>query len=186
MKVKLTSRRRGVSELVGSLLAIAITIIAGAAVFGYVNTQAGVSERQLGSGVGSTVNYLQERFVVVDMYFVSSSQVTVYLYNNGNIALSPVEILLYNSGRTLYLTYTASTVAYTTPSCGSVTATTSYENPLLWSSSTSSGLAISKQAFQAITLALPTCSGASFSSGTTYVVDVVGLYGNSVTYYQTM
>ena len=186
MKVKLTARRRGVSELVGSLLAIAITIIAGAAVFGYVNTQAGVTERQLGSGVGATVNYLQERFVVVDMYFASASQVTVYVYNNGNIALFPIEIILYNSGRTLYLTYTASTVAYTAPSCGSFTASTSYENPLLWSTATSSGIQVSIQSFQAITLTLPTCSGASFVSGTTYVVNVVGLYGNNVIYYQTM
>lgn len=185
MKVRQAARRQGISELVGSILAIAITLIAGAAVFGYVNTQAGVTEKQLGTGVGGTVNYLQERFAVVDLYFVSSSQVTVYVYNNGNIALSPVEIILYNTGRTLYLTYTASTVAYTAPGCGSFTATTSNESPLLWNSKTSSGLQISIQAFQAITLTLPTCSGASFVSGTTYVVNVVGLYGNSLTYYQT-
>jgi hypothetical protein len=167
------------------MLAIAVTLIAGAAVFGYVNAQAGVTERQLGTGVGGTVNYLQERFAVVDLYFASSSQVTVYVYNSGNIALSPVEIILYNSGRSLYLTYTASTVAYTTPNCGSFTATTSNESPLLWNPTTGSGLKVSIQAFQAIALTLPTCSGASFVSGTTYVVNVVGLYGNSVTYYQT-
>lgn len=185
MRIRRATKRQGISELVGSILAIAITLIAGAAVFGYVNTQANVTEKQLGTGVGGTVNYLQERFAVVDLYFVSSSQVTVYFYNNGNIALSPVEMILYNSGRTLYLTYSASTVAYTTPGCGSFTATTSNENPLLWSSTTSSGLQVSIQAFQAVTLTLPTCSGASFVSGTTYAVNLIGLYGNSITYYQT-
>lgn len=184
MKTRCVNRRSGISELVGSLLAIAITIVAGAAVFGYVNSQAGVTEQQLGSGVGVTVNYLQERFVVVDANFVSSSQVTLYVYNNGKVGLFPVEILVSNSEGTLSLTYTASTVTYTSPNCGSVTATTSNENPLIWNAATGSGNEVPIQSFQSITITLPTCTGASFASGTTYTFDVVGLYGNVVEYYQ--
>jgi flagellin-like protein len=184
--LRLRRSRKAISELVGSMLAIAITIIAGSAVFGYVNSQAGLTEQQLGAGVGGTVNYLQEKFAVVDVNFISSSSVAVYIYNSGRVQLSPVQVYVYDSARSsLYVSYNASEVAYTTPNCGGVSATTSNENPLLWNAQTGSGLSVPVQSFQTLTLTLPTCSGASFSSGASYIFRIVGLYGNVETYTQT-
>jgi len=185
LRARSTSRRRpGISELVGSLLAIAITITAGAAVFGYINTQAGVSERQYGGAVGGTVNYLQEQFAVVDMSFTSSTQVVLYLYDYGQVVFDPVQVLVYNTAQSTYLSYGASNVVSTAPSSCSVPASTSNENPLIWNPKSSSGLSVGIQSISTVTLTLPACSGASFASGTTYFVKVTGLYGNSVVYYQ--
>lgn len=188
MKVRSSvARRRGISELIGSLLTIAITIIAGASVFGYVNGQAGVSERQYGQSVGGTVQFLEERFTVVQLNYTSSSvsSVTIWLYNMGQINLSPVQVLLYNNGRSLYLLYNATKVITYKPSgCATITPPGSYENPLLWNSKTGSGLAVSIQTVQKVTLTLPSCAG-TFASGATYTVSILGVNGNVVVYSQT-
>jgi hypothetical protein len=169
---------------VGSLLAIAITVIAGAAVFSYVNAQAGVSERQYGASVGATVQFLEERFSVVQVNYTSSS-ITIWLFNMGQINLSPVQILLYNNGRSAYLLYNATKIISYKPSSCTTAASTTYENPLMWNPKTSTGLAVAIQSVAKLTLTLPSCSGASFSSGTTYTISVVAVNGNVVVYSQT-
>ena len=184
MKLRHGARRLGISEIVGSLLAIAITIIAGAGVFGYVNSQAKASESQYGSAAGATYNYLQEQFTVVDMSFTSGSQVTLYIYDYGNIAVSPVQVIIYDSAQATYLAYNATKIVSTKPSSCQQAATPSYENPLMWNPKTSSGMSVSAGYISALTLTFPGCSGASFSSGTTYLVKITGLYGNTITYAQ--
>lgn len=186
MKLRPHARRPGISELVGSVLAIAITIIAGAGVFGYVNGQAGATENQYGSSVGVTVNYLQEQFTVVDMSFTSTTPPTVvlYIYNYGRVTLSPVQIIVYDPQQDTYLTYNATNVVSTEPSACTVTATTTYESPLMWNPKTSSGMSVDVGSITTLTLTFPPCSGASLVSGTTYFVKVTGLYGNTVTYDQ--
>jgi len=57
-------RRKGVTELITAMLLIAMTLVAGFAVFGYVRLQANVSELSYAQSVGGTMSYLQERFVV--------------------------------------------------------------------------------------------------------------------------
>lgn len=180
LKVGLRRRRLGISELVGSVLAIALTIIAGAAVFGYVNGQAGLTEQQYGSSVGVTIDYLQEQFTVVDMSFTSASQVVVYLYNYGRVAVSPVEVIIYNSTQSVYLTYNATSIVSKAPSGCTTAASTSYEDPLVWDAATSSGMSIAIGSISSLTLTLPACSGATFVSGVTYYVKVTGLYGNII------
>jgi flagellin-like protein len=184
LKLRSAVRRRpGISEIVGSLLAIAITIIAGAAVFGYVNTQSGITERQYGASVGGTVQFLEERFVVVQLNF-TSSRVTVWLYNMGQIKLSPIQVLFYNTGRSYYILYNATKVVSYQPVACTQTAPGTYESPILWNPKTSAGLNAPVQTVQKLTLTLP-CSGEALSQGTTYTVSVLGLYGNSVVYSQT-
>jgi hypothetical protein len=184
MRINPRPRRRiALSEVVGALLSLAITVIAGAAVFGYVNTQAGVTERQYGASVGGTVQFLEERFTVVQLNY-TSSKVTIWLYNMGQINLSPVQILVYNNGRSTYLMYNATTVVSYGPKPCTAPASGN-ENPVLWNPRTSTGLAVPIQTVQKVTLTLPSCSGASFVSGTTYTVSILGVNGNVVVYYQT-
>jgi flagellin-like protein len=177
--------RKGISEVVGSLLAIAITVIAGAAVFGYVNSQAGVSERLYGSSVGGTVQFLEERYTVVQVNYTNSA-VTIWLYNMGQINLSPVQVLLYNNGRSLYVLYNATKViSYQPTGCATVTPPGNKEVPLMWNAKTGTGLSVPIQTVQRLTLTLPCTATESFSTGTTYTVSVLGVNGNVVVYSQT-
>jgi flagellin-like protein len=68
--LKLGLRRRpGLSELTGTLLMVGITLIAGAAVIGWVNGQASSSENAYGNSVANNVDFLQERFAMVTQTF---------------------------------------------------------------------------------------------------------------------
>jgi flagellin-like protein len=174
--------RKGISEIIGTLLAIAITVTAGAAVFGFVNSQAGVSENQYGSSVGSSVSYLQERFTVANVNFTNTA-ITVWLYNDGQIVLSPVEVVLYNTGRSLSVIYNSTTVESTGQVKCTVGAASGDENPGLWNTASVTGLQVPVGSIQTLRLDLP-CTGQVFSPGTTYTVSILGLYGNIVTYSQ--
>ena len=69
LKLKGGRKRFGIAELTGSLLMIALTIVAGAAVFGWAISQAGVSEGSLGQNAANQANYYHEGFVVVSVQF---------------------------------------------------------------------------------------------------------------------
>jgi len=187
LKVCYASRRRkGISELVGSLLAIAITITAGAAVFGYVNGQSAVTEKQYGQGVGAVVNQIQEKFTVFDLSFPSSNSISVWIYNTGSLTLQLSSIRVYNSSGSMSLGYNYTTSGQTktdyvydlkgTSACKIAAA--SYESQPI--SSVSDNMRVT----QLVTLTMPpTRSGCpsyghSFVSGKTYSVTVLGLYGN--------
>lgn len=168
------------------MLAIALTVIAGSAVFGYINGQAATTENQYGSSVGVTVNYLQEQFSVVDVSFASSTQAVLYVYNYGRVPVSPVQVIIYNSTQSVYLTFNATSVVATSPTACSVAASTSNESPLIWNTASSSGMQVNIGSISTLTLTLPSCSAASFATGVTYYVKVTGLYGNIVVYSQVV
>lgn len=163
--------RPGLSEIIGSLLAIAMTLVAGVTVFGYVNTQTGATEKQYGQNVGSSVNALSEKFVVVNANF-STTKVTLWLYNTGSVVLSPVQVIVYNS--TVTLSYTTSTCA-------------SQVTPALYNSKTGGGLQVPLGSVQTLTITLYTgsCAANHFKPGVAYGFKVIGVYGNVVTLYQT-
>ena len=181
-------RRRGVSEIVATVLTVAITVVAGAAVFGYVNAQAGVAEGQLGQSVGAVNAYLNEQYGVGNINF-SNSALSVWFYNYGGVSLQPVQVQLYNSSRSLFVQFNATKVVNLDNPGGCSVAASSYESPILYNSLTGatnpSGVVdIAKGAVASITFTLPRCLSASLSSGRTYYVTVTGLYGNRVTYFE--
>ena len=192
MNLRLGKRRAGISELVASVVTIAITIIAGASVFGYVNGQAGASERQYGISAGQTNNYLSEKFVVTLMTFASGPPptVTAWMYNSGSINFQPVQVEFYNvtssctkSCTSLDLQYTASGVADVNhPGC---TAPNTNENPLF------SSVNLSPNALLQLVLTIPNnfvgtgcVNNYLLSVGGVYYVTVLGYYGNVVSYFQ--
>lgn len=180
--------------------------MAGFAVFGFVNGQAGVSELAYGTSVGATVNYLQERFVAVDMSFptsgcgVANSCVTIWIFNTGGINLNLLQIRLYGgSPLSVNLLYNYSTIAgvktdrihdllsTNSQHCG-ITAS-SYESPTITSFSAKT------TNVQTIQLTIPpsnaspsgqTCPsfGQIFTAGTTYTLAISGANGYSLTYSQ--
>ena len=172
------------SEVEGAVLTIAITLIAGAALFGYVNDEAAVNERQYGQAVGGTVNFLNERFAVVNMAFPSPDSVEIWLYNDGQLNLQVTQITLYDGSESqmnlAYSGYSSSTSTETANGgfCDSIDIPSSSltTNPTLSSVSAPAGTTPLE-----ITLQLP--AGCTLTSGLTYDVNVLGVHGNDVIYY---
>jgi flagellin-like protein len=97
-------KKVAVSELVGTLIMVAITLIAGAAVFGWINGQAGTSENAYGASVANNVNFLRESFVVVTQTFTGlgangacnggisphfqCTGANFWVYNNGQVVFT--------------------------------------------------------------------------------------------------
>jgi len=179
-------RRKGVTELITAMLLIAMTLVAGFAVFGYVRLQANVSELSYAQSVGGTMSYLQERFVVAQVTYPAIA-VTVYIYTNGQISTQFAQIEVYGPTRaSMDVTYDANYVTVSNPaSCrGQTTATTANENPLL---GTGTGkLSVKVNYVTSVVLTLPACAGLSFTAGNTYFIKLLGSFGNTAVYYQGM
>ncbi len=94
MKIRLRTRRVGISELMGALIMIAITLIAGAATIGWVNGQLAFSSSQIGNAVAGNINYLRENQVIVTVNYESSTAVDVWIYNRGQVSLSVNSFLI--------------------------------------------------------------------------------------------
>lgn len=179
-------KRKGLSELISTLLLVAMTLVAGVAIFGFVNTQAGVSELAYAQSVGASESFLQERFVASLVSYTSSS-ITVYIYTNGQIPSQFAQIEVYGPTRSaMDVVYDANHVTVSNPaSCrGQTTASSSNENPMLGTGTSS--LSVKVNYVGSIVLTLPTCSGLSFQAGNTYFVSLLGRYGNTAVYYQGM
>jgi hypothetical protein len=173
--------RAGVSEVMAAVLTIAITLLAGAAVFGYINGQAAASENRIGQAAGGNADFLNEKFVVVQMSFsnacVSPSPncAIIWVYNNGQVDLQMKWVHLYNGSRTLDnvpLDFTYNSTSALGGTCGKGTGTMSPGFSLdvpPQSSPTSVKLFIS--------------SACPFTSGTTYYVNVLAQFGNNVVYF---
>ena len=163
-----------------------MTMVAGFAIFGYVNSQAGVSELSYAQSVGGTMSFLQERFVTSLVTYTSSS-ITVYIYTNGQIPSQFAQIEVYGPTRaSMDVVYTANTVTVSNPpACqGQTAASTSNESPMLGTGA--SDLSVKVNNVGTIVLTLPTCAGLSFQAGNTYFVSLLGRYGNTAVYYQAM
>jgi flagellin-like protein len=164
-------KRRGLSDLVATVLLVAITLISGAALFGYVNGQAAGSENQLGAANEANVNFLKERFVIVDVNFSQSNpstSISIWIYNNGVVTLNITQIELYNNARSMDIFYQhhPSSTSCTLRPLPAYSLPAPLSNPLK------------------ITLILPSgcASESSFASGTTYYVNSLGVFGNIVVY----
>jgi len=168
------------------MLLIAMTLVAGFAVFGYVRLQANVSELSYAQSVGGTMSYLQERFVVAQVTYTASA-ITIYVYTNGQTATQFAQIEVYGPTRaSMDVTYDANLVTVSNPaSCrGQSAASSANENPML---GTGTGkLSVKVNYVGAVVLTLPACAGLSFQAGNTYFIKLLGAFGNAAVYYQAM
>lgn len=86
---------------------VAITLIAGAAVFGWINGQAGSSENAYGQSVANNVNFLKERYVVVSQTFTGSgSGNSCSGGNSPNFQCTGADFWIYNNGQVGFTLYT--------------------------------------------------------------------------------
>ena len=204
-------RRRALSEVIGTVLVASMTLIAGAAIYGYVNGQASVASQAYGQAVGNSVQYLEEKFTVVDVVASNvtcgtstCASFTLWIYNTGRIELSLFQVRLYDPATPskwaldLMYNYSAvggSSVDKITDLAGGASkcsiAATSYESPAFTGAS-----AFSAQIGDSATIQLIVPPTSAAPAGATcpsfgqlvhtdaYYATVVGLYGNSVTYSQ--
>ncbi len=174
-------RRRGISDLMATVLLIAMTLIAGAAVFGYVNGQAASNESKLGAANAANVNFLNERFVVVDLAIsAGGNSAFVWIYNNGNLDLNLQQLVLYQASnqQNFYVIFNNNPAS---GGCGSASAP-SFGSTLGFVFG-SGGTTIPKGGNPLeITLQLPAGCLSGFASQTTYDINVLGIYGNDVVY----
>ena len=176
------------------MLAIAMTLIAGAATWGYVRSQAGSSEGAMQANAVNTNNLLSEHFAVVDMYFGTTTSATFWVYNTGSLTFQIQSVRLYdtNGSVNLFYNYTQSGSVRTNQvydlksslSAKCKTAASSYETPSL------TGTTVRTTNEQPYTLTIPGTTsncpsyGMAFINGTTYSVVITGIYGNAVTFSQ--
>jgi flagellin-like protein len=191
LRLGFPDHRRAISDLVATVLTIAITLIAGAGVFGYVNGQAGATENQYGQAVGATVQYLEERFVVPQVAFLSNGQVDVYFYNDGRIVLQLVQVQVYTLNLATDVIYTATGATDLAHSGCAVSTPSTVESPVLGTGSGSFSLATGTVTSTPLLLTLPNSSmnpscpaSPGWTSGTAYYLKVTALYGNQLVYYQ--
>jgi flagellin-like protein len=133
LKLSLKRKRAGLSELTGTLLMVGITLVAGAAVIGWVNGQASTSESAYGNSVANNVNFLQERFAMVTQTFtgggvggicnggppVQCTGANFWIYNSGKVGftLSTLQIQTL-PGASSYLNIIFHSVCTTSPPGG--------------------------------------------------------------------
>ena len=120
------SSRLGVSEVMGAVLMMAVTLAVGFAVWFWATGAASTAETNFGSQVNSNVNCLKVNFVIINANFSSTnpSTVTLWFYNlanNTEISLSSVSISGNSSTTLVYATnlLKPSTVTPVTLSTGS-------------------------------------------------------------------
>ncbi len=184
------------SEQIGALILIAITVVAGAVVFGWVNTQARVSEARYAASVGNTDNFLAENFKVIDMYFATSSQLGIWVYNAGSTTFQPLSVRVSDNAGLINVlfNYTGTTAkvdrvydlkassSYYFSTCRATGS--SYESPTL------STVSAKVQNAQLLLLVIPPTTancpsyGQTFATGTAYSLVVTGVFGNTFTFYQ--
>src|SRR2546427_10811446 len=113
-------------------MTMAITLVAGTAVCGYVRTQANVSELAYGQNVGTTINFLQER-IVIPLVSYTSNSVTIYVYNNGQTTDQFTQIEVYGPTRSaMDIVYDTNYATVTNPpACRGQTPAGTLETPPL-------------------------------------------------------
>jgi len=191
------NRRVAASEAIGAMLAIAMTLIAGAAAWGFVRSQAASSEGALQNGAVATNDMLSEHFALTTMYFgapTSTTTTTFWVYNTGSLTFQIYSVRLYDSAGLINLLYTSSgsgaskaDYVYDLKSSLSnqcMTSASSDESP----SVTGTTVRTTNEQFYTLTIPPTTSNCPSYGqtfgvsgSGTTYTVVVTGLYGNTVT-----
>jgi hypothetical protein len=168
-------------------MTVAVTLVAGTTVFGYVRSQANLSELALSQNVGSTLGFLQERFVV-PLVSYSSNSVTIYIYNNGQTTDQFTQIEVYGPTRSaMDIVYDTNYATVNSPvACREQTPAGNLETPPL--GATPSSFSVKVNNIASITIKLPNCAQPqlSFQPGTTYFVKILGQYGNTAIYYQAM
>ncbi|MFQ5970330.1 MAG: archaellin/type IV pilin N-terminal domain-containing protein [Nitrososphaerales archaeon] len=99
-------RRHGISPVIASVIILGITVVLGMALWTFVNGEVNTSTRVFANEVTDYINYLNDRFVIVNIAYDydndpsttdDTNKVTLWIYNNGNLPVS-VNAVFFGSG----------------------------------------------------------------------------------------
>jgi len=167
LNFKKPSRRRlrfAVTPVIGTMLMIGVTIAVGFATWDWARGAAVGSENTFGNAIVSNMNYLKEKYVIVNAKFsaTATQNVTLWFFNSGNTTVYIKQTLISN-------------VSNTSP----------WTNSTLKLSSTNTagcGYCLKLPVGQITQIQLKVNS--AFKSGVIYTIKAVGQYGNTYTYQQ--
>lgn len=207
MRIRGHGRRLGISELIATLIMIAVTLVAGTAAFGWILLQAGSSENSYGNSVANNVNFLNERFTLVSSAFSNYPSgacpgspgacinASFWLYNTGSVDFTLFSIQARNITNTpagncpgthgcyVNVIFSKNTVTAYQPA-GTIYAgctDTSLTGGFFGGASPLGQGKLTRTPFK---ISMPSCPGPGqliLYDGTTYSVVLTGLYGNVVT-----
>jgi flagellin-like protein len=135
LRIESSLRKRAISELFATLLMVVVTLIAGAAVLGWVNGQAGSSEQAYGNSAANNINYLNEKFSAESQVFSSNAgtacsggsgpgagctSASFYLYNDGSETFTLKSIQIISTNPIYPLNVVFYTACQTSGSCPAV------------------------------------------------------------------
>ncbi len=164
---KIRKNRRSklaVSEIIGAILLIAVTLVIGFAAWAWASGAAASSESSLGNSVSCNILYMKENFVIVNANFSStnSEKVTVWFYNNGNTTVYIQDLWISNSSWS------------SNPFTGTSQINTCNSGTSTYLTSIPAGNVS----------ALTVQSSTALTSGSTYQFKALGVYGNTYTFQQ--
>jgi flagellin-like protein len=171
-------RHSGVSEVLGSLMMLVITLVLAVMMAAFVRSDAGVSANQLVNANQSNIDYLNEKFDVPLIHFPATNEMQIFIQNSGVIALQIQTIEVHTTSlSTLNVLYnSAGSINENSLTCtGTVAAT---ESPALGTAP--SDFLLKEGGIATITLTLPSCVSYSFATGTTYCIVAIGRYNEAV------
>ena len=168
-KKRVNSKKKGVTQVIGTIILLSITLVVGFGLFGYVNSAVANAERAYAIITDQNIKELQESFVIVTANY-SSSSVSLWFYNSGNISTSIQSLVIWNDTSSLFLVYNSTKVIQGASSYDA----SIYENPIL-------PLTLPPGVIANITLTLPSDT---FNTGRVYYAKALGTYGNTYTYFQ--
>lgn len=174
---------------------VTITLIAGAAAFGWVNGQASSSERAYGQNAAAGVNYLQEHFAAITSTYtgagggacsgspIACTVANFWIFNNGRLAFTLSTLQIQSAvGASSFLNILATPSALTaynsagTSLCPLSTPGFSVPSP--------NPIPIGALSQSPYSVTIPNCAG-SIVVGQGYVITMTGLYGNVVQFQVT-
>jgi flagellin-like protein len=199
------TRRAGISELMATILLVAVTLIAGAALFGYVEGQASVAESNSGAQAAANINAANEKFSIQVLIIcggsgpppttcVNKNTVTLYVYNSGTVDLTIASILIRSStGNSFAVQVTdKASCGPNTPNSPPNPVIPCYvdtNNPTCDSNVPSEGFTatgvqpesyISNVPLPFYTFSIQSSCSGSLGVGTSYTVTLTGIYSNQV------
>ena len=161
-------RRHGVSPVIASVIILAITVALGLSLWSFVNGQVSTSTESFANEVTDYINYVNDRFVLVNMAFNYDASKTinicsnspnpcasVWIYNNGNV---PVKV------NAVFFGSSSSSLTLVDPWVGS-------------GSSVSNNLQIAPKTMGVLSFDSTPIIGSTFASKQTYYVKVVSVTG---------
>jgi hypothetical protein len=172
---------------------VAITLVAGAAVFGWVNGQAGSSESAYGQSAAQGINYLREHFAPVTYSFSgctgsvpnrACTVATFYVYNNGQLAFTLYSLQIQSAvGNPNPLSILYTSTSFTSSSCTPNT----QASPALTGPASPVPIGTISNPNYSVTIPACTISGGLVGVvvGQSYVITMAGLYSNVVQFQLT-